>query len=126
MASRSTRLIASVSRYAASRGAPPGVGNRRRSTLRQQAGEVQRLDHVDVAQTGDDPLIQQRRLERGALAGARSGQRGGVERVRERLGTERPNGGCRSSSPGGTRSITPKRLGSLKTTSAPESRWKIT
>ena len=50
---------------------------------------MQRLACVDVAEAGDHPLIEQRRLERRALAGAGARERGAVERGIERLGTHR-------------------------------------
>src|SRR5580700_8113696 len=38
-------------------------GNGRRQALRRQPRQIQRLADVDVAETGDDALVQQRRLE---------------------------------------------------------------
>src|SRR5262245_56397552 len=51
----------------------------------RQARTVQRLDDVDIAETGDDPLIGERRLERGRAPAQRGGQRAGREVALERL-----------------------------------------
>ena len=48
-------------------------------------GAEQRLADIDVAQPGDDLLVQQRRLDRRALAGQRGGQAGRGERRVQRL-----------------------------------------
>ena len=57
----------------------------RRATPRRKPGVVQRLARVDVANAGDEPLIEQQDLERDALSHARARQHQRVERVAERL-----------------------------------------
>ena len=54
----------------------------------REAGAVQGLAHVDVAEPGDDALIQQGGLERGAAALEGSEQQAGVERGGKRLRAE--------------------------------------
>ena len=49
---------------------------------------MQRLADVDIAEPGDDALVEQRRLEACLLSRAGVRQHGGVECVAERLGTE--------------------------------------
>ena len=82
--------------------------------------QIERLADIDVAQPGDDPLVQQRRLEAGLLALAGERQHRGVEGVAERLRAEPAQQRlvvelCRATS-----FIEPKRRGSLKVTMAPD------
>src|SRR5688500_12989192 len=71
--------------------APRRAGRRHerlRRPRRRQPRTVQRLAHVDVAEAGDDPLVQQGALEGGAFTPKRGGQGLCGERLVERLGSE--------------------------------------
>ena len=92
---------------------------RRRSPQRRQTGAVQRFARIDVAEAGDDPLIEQRHFQRDALAGQRPRQRRGAEGRSERLRPHRRERLVRGGRPSPTRSITPKRRGSLNVTVTP-------
>ncbi len=61
---------------------------------------VKRLADVDVAQPGDDALVQQRRLDVLDPAGERLGQRRGVESRVERLRSQRLEPGMLGQGPG--------------------------
>ena len=61
------------------------VRERRGLPLRRQMRAKQRLADIDVAQAGNDTLIQQRRLQTRGLARRRLGQHRRVESVAERL-----------------------------------------
>ena len=80
--------MAGASRSAESRGAPAGVAIVDARRCGERPRDVQRLDGVDVSESRHDLLIEQRRLERRALARARPRQRLGVEGRRQRLGAE--------------------------------------
>src|SRR5262245_31154991 len=61
----------------------------RRAPLGREPCAVKRLADIDIPEPGDDPLVRQRRLERGLLAFARARKHRRVEFVAQRLGTER-------------------------------------
>src|SRR5579883_868424 len=56
--------------------------------FRGQPGPVQGFADIDVAEPGDEALVEQRRLERPFAAGEQAGKRGAVQIVAERLETE--------------------------------------
>ncbi len=85
MASLSTAFIASTKRSARSFGAPLRDAIVEAMRLRRKPRAKQRLADVDIAEPGDDALIQQRRLEACFLALAGARQHGGVEFITERL-----------------------------------------
>ena len=121
IASLSTALMPSTRRSARSFGAPDLVGDRRREALGREPRPVQRLADIDVAETGDDALVEERRLEGRLLALAGERQHRGVEGVAERLGAEPAEQRFgvelwRAA----TSFIEPKRRGSLKVTTAPD------
>ena len=90
MASSSTALIErtrSTARWLR-RAGPGGDGGRPPS--RGEPRAVERLAHIDVAEPGDHPLIGKRGLQAGLLAVASAREHRRIERVAERLGTERP------------------------------------
>src|SRR5476651_1207264 len=64
--------------------------HRRGEAARRQPGPIERLGDIDIAETGDDTLVEQRRFDRRHLAGKRGGQARSVEFVAERL---RPDAG---------------------------------
>src|SRR4051794_15925965 len=66
----------------------PDPNDTRRQPPRRYAGPVQRLADVDVAEPGDDALVEQRRLDRRYLPGERTVQITGVETRLQRLGAE--------------------------------------
>src|SRR6266550_521829 len=67
-----------------------GLGrDRRRAPLGREPCAVERLADIDITEPGHDPLVRQRRLERGLLAFARARKRRRVEFVAQRLGAER-------------------------------------
>ena len=78
------------------------------------AGPVQRLGDVDVAEAGDPPLIEQERLDRRAHAGERRRQRRRVERG-QRIGTDARQRGRRRERPAGAR---PSRSGARRRSAA--------
>ena len=77
-------MIAAASRVGAR------AGDRAGEARGRDPGAEQRLADIDVAEPGDDPLVEQRRLDRRHLAGERRGQIGAVEAGFERL---RPHAG---------------------------------
>ena len=78
----------STSRSARSFGAPAFAGDGRGHALGREPRAMQRLADVNVAEPGDDALVQQRRLQARLLALAGPRQHRGVEGVAERLGAE--------------------------------------
>ena len=116
----------STSRSARSFGAPFLPAMVEAHALRRQPRAVQRLADVNIAEAGDDPLIQQRRLEAGLLALAGARQHRGIEGVAERLGTEPFQQRLVVELARATSFIEPKRRGSLKVTVAPDDIWKTT
>ncbi len=82
MASFSTERIAAASRPARARPIDPGEPPRR------QSGAIERLADIDVAEPGDDALIEQGGLDRGHLAGEFGSEIGAVEPRLERLRPE--------------------------------------
>ena len=62
--------------------------DRRSPAPRRQPRAIERLADINIAEPGDDALVQQRRLEACLLAPAGAGQHGGVECIAERLGAE--------------------------------------
>jgi hypothetical protein len=87
----------------------------------RDTGAVERLADVDVAQPRDDALVQQRGLDRRALAPERAARGGRRERVAERFGAEVLQQPVRLDVAVGARSIAPKRRASLKVMRAPAS-----
>ena len=79
-----------------------------------EAGPVQRLADIDIAEPGDQALVEQGRLERRPLAGEQAGD-GGRRRVRCRAARcrFRRNAGTSRGPARGTRSMKPKRRASL-------------
>jgi hypothetical protein len=74
---------------------------------------------LDVAETGDDPLIEQRDFQGSALAGQRPRQCRRAEGRLERLGAHRCERVMRGDGSSPSKSITPKRRGSLNVTVTP-------
>ena len=79
---------------------------------------MQRFARVDVAEAGDDTLIEQCRFERDALAGQRPRQPAASKDVSSGSGPMAANV-SRDARPPPSRSITPKRRGSLNVTVTP-------
>src|SRR5229473_1757002 len=71
------------------RGEPlgPRADDRRGEPARRQPGAKERLADIDVAEPGDDALIEQGRLDRGQLAGQDPVEIGAVKTRLQRLGT---------------------------------------
>src|ERR1044071_1318324 len=57
-------------------------------TPRRQPGAIERLAYIDVAEPGDDPLVEQCRFDRGHLSGKRALEVGAVEAGVEGFGAE--------------------------------------
>ena len=64
------------------------AGERRRDALGRQGGAVQRLAGIDIAETGDHALVEQRRFERGLATVETGSQVLGIEVVAQRLRAE--------------------------------------
>ena len=117
----STFLMAATRRTALGRGLPVVGRNGRRPSRWRKAGEMQRLDRVDVAEARHHALVEQRHLQRHPSSRAGSRQRCGVELGRERFRPE-PRRASRAVDMDSrvSRSITPKRRGSVKVTTDPD------
>ena len=98
----------------------------RRAPERRQAGAVQRLHDVDVAEAGDDALIEQRCLDRRLRPWQARASTAGVNDADSGSGPSAPMTGCSASASVGTRSIDPNRRGSLNVTTAPDARRRMT
>ena len=82
---------------------------------------MQRLARVDVADAGDDVLIEQGDLQRDAPLRQAPRQRARVERARERLRSQAAERGVlRQAIRRPTRSMMPNRRGSLNVTVMPD------
>ena len=65
-----------------------GARERRRGAARREAGAVQRLAHVDIAEAGDPRLVEKRGLQGDAAAGEQPREGGAVEGGAKRLEPE--------------------------------------
>ena len=126
MASLSTALIASVSFYGALVRRAVAGRDRRGLALGRQQRAVERFADIDVAETRDDALIAERRLQAGLLAGAGFRQHRGIEFIAERLRPDRTQQRIVVELARGTSFMKPKRRGSLKVTVVPDDMWKTT
>ena len=120
IASVSVALIAGTSRRRARRRPCRG------QAPRADAGAEQRLAHIDIAKPGDDPLVQQRRLDRRALAGSAADSTAGVNASPSGSGPRPASSLWRPPRPWRTRSSEPNRRGSTKPTRQPSSVSSIT
>jgi hypothetical protein len=87
---------------------------------------VQRLDGVDVPEPRHHLLIQERRLQRRALAGAGPRQRAGVEARRERLRPEPAQRRVAIEPLVRTRSMNPNRARIVEDDVGADARWNTT
>src|SRR6185295_3891272 len=63
----------------------PGKSDVAAGAAGRDSGEIERIADVDVAEPGDDALVEQERLDRRGPAVERAGESGAVERRAERL-----------------------------------------
>ena len=86
MAMRATPAPAAIAAAQCAGSCSPA--DRGREAPRRDAGAEQRLADIDVAQPGDDPLVEQRGFDRRHLAGERCGEISAIEFGFERLRAE--------------------------------------
>ena len=128
MASFSTALIDVDQRAARARSARrERIAMRRGRALRRQMRAVQRLADIDIAEPGDDALVEQRRLQRWSSCRRRLAP-ASRRRTRCRAARARARAAAApaSSSRARTSFMKPKRRGSLKVTIAPFDMWNTT
>ena len=85
------------------------------------AGAIERLASVDVAEAGDDPLVEKQRLDRRPAAFEPAPEPTRVEVGAEGIGPSAANSGQLASASVATRSIVPKRRTSLSASRRPSS-----